>query len=130
MTPFRARTLADGAKAWNGPVWTYTHAHREVPREAWGRVSVLASCEKPQDAADAMDRGYAAALVTPPHPEDGRAYELGGVKVIPCPNQTRGVQCSECRLCFDDARLLASRSVIGFEVHGASKKRALNVIQA
>jgi hypothetical protein len=129
-TVFRARVLAQACESWRGQVWSYTHSWRDVPREAWGnKVSILASCERLDDAKAAMAKGYAAALVTGPHPADGRAYERDGVKVIPCPSQTRDVKCTDCRLCFDAPGLLARNAVIAFETHGVGKKRALAVIQ-
>jgi hypothetical protein len=125
-TPFRASTLAQAARHWPGPVWTYTHAWRDVPRAAWGSVSVLASCETTAKVKEAQALGYATALVTRPH-TGAKAYTTGdGVKVVPCPSQTRGIKCDDCRLCFRDMK----GATIGFEVHGASKKRALSVIQA
>lgn len=130
ITEFRARMLADAARSWKGRVWSYTHAWRDVSRESWGGVSILASCERLEDAKKAMKAGYAAALVTGPHPANGRAYERDGVKIIPCPAQTRkDVKCTTCRLCFDDQALLARNAVIAFETHGAGKKRALTVLQ-
>src|SRR3954468_7603539 len=45
------------------PVWTYTHAWREVERASWQSVSVLASCETEADVAAAVERGYATAIV-------------------------------------------------------------------
>lgn len=115
----------------NVQVWTYTHAHRKVKRENWGTVSVLASCETLKDAKEAMSRGYAAAVVVQTHPENGKAWkdETTGLRVIPCPAQTRdNVQCSNCRLCWDDTRLKASNSVISFEAHGVKKKSLLTVL--
>src|SRR5262249_44299407 len=48
-TPLAARILAEAAEEYRKrggrPAWTYTHAWRAVPRECWGDVSVLASCE-------------------------------------------------------------------------------------
>lgn len=134
---FRAQQMARGARVWNGPVWSYTHAWRTVKRASWGRVSILASCEALSDVVEAMYHGYASALVVAHHPEDGRAYmahtNLHGVerevKVIPCPSQTRDVKCTDCRLCWDDQRLLAHGACIAFAAHGASKKRTLSVIQ-
>jgi hypothetical protein len=49
--------------AGGGPVWTYTHAWRLVDRASWGRVSVLASCETPEQVELARARGYATAIV-------------------------------------------------------------------
>lgn len=112
-----ARFVASAA-AWyrargGGPVWTYTHAWRTVPRAAWGDVSVLASCETPADAELARSRGYATAMVVEEFGDDRLSDG-----VLPCPSQTRGVPCSECRLCFDDRGLFERGYSIGFELHG------------
>lgn len=128
-TDKRARLVSGGAAAWRGPVWSYTHAWRSVSRASWGRVSVLASVESIPAAKQALARGYAPAIVTGPHPADGRAYDRDGIKVIPCPRQTRGVICTDCRLCWNDRALIERGAAIAFEVHGAGKKRALTVIQ-
>jgi hypothetical protein len=101
-------------------VWTYTHAFRTVDRSAWGSVSVLASCESADDVRDAWGRGYAAALTVDLF-HSRRAYTMDGVRVVPCPAQTAGRTCTDCRLCFDDARLRDRRLVIGFETHGSGK---------
>lgn len=128
-TAFRAGVLADAARSWPGPVYTYTHAWRDVPRAAWSGVSVLASVENTADARRALAAGYAPALVVASHPADGRATVVDGVRVIPCPNQTRGVECADCRLCFDAAGLAARGSAIAFAAHGGGRKRALTVVQ-
>lgn len=105
-----------------GQVWTYTHAWRDVDRDSWGKVSVLASCETPKDVLDATLAGYATALVVEEF--DGpRAFDFehgpAHFKAVPCPAQTRHVSCTECRLCFDDERLLHEQVVtIAFELHG------------
>jgi hypothetical protein len=99
--------------------WTYTHAWRTVARESWGTaVSVLASVETARDARAAMAAGYAAALVVIEHERES-AYQIDGVTVVPCPEQTRGVQCRDCGLCRDDERLRAAGLVIGFAAHGS-----------
>lgn len=98
-------------------VWAYTHAWRTVPREAWGSVSVLASCETADDVQHARERGYAAALVVAEFAGEA-AHAVGGERIIPCPQQTRGATCTDCRLCFSDARLRERRLAIGFAVHG------------
>ncbi len=130
ITPFRAAQQARGAARWPGPVWSYTHAWGSVPRASWGRVSVLASCETLAGAQLAMALGYAVALVVPSHPENGRAERRDGVKLIPCPAQTRDVTCEDCRLCWDDTKLLEQRACITFAAHGASRKRTLAVLRA
>jgi hypothetical protein len=83
-------------------------------------VSVLASCETADDVRLARARGYAAALVVPAF-EDAAAFPLAGLdgaKVVPCPQQTRDRSCTDCRLCFADARLRDRNLVIGFALHG------------
>lgn len=119
-----ARGLAVGKRL---VVWGYTHAWRTVLRADWWRVSILASCETPADVRAAWRRGYAAAIaVTKFHSR--QAFELwdgeGVIKAVPCPAQTGERTCTECRLCFDDRRLLSDRVVIAFETHGTGKKRA------
>jgi len=125
-----AKLLTNSVKHWNQPVWCYTHAWRNVHRESWGtKVSILASCESITDAKIAMNKGYAVAIVTPPHPSP-KAYMEDGVKVIPCPAQTHdNVTCVSCKLCWNDQKLLKQNAVIAFEAHGVMKRRVLNVLQ-
>lgn len=127
-----AGILADAAEyhmsKHDQPVWAYTHAWRDVSRESWGKVSVLASCETSENARWAMDRGYAAAVVVKDHKADV-AYDLNGVKAIPCPQQTgKAANCKSCKLCFNADRLLKTRSVIAFSVHGGGAKKASNAL--
>lgn len=96
-----------------GQVWTYTHAWRDVARESWGTVSVLASCETGYDTGHARSLGYAPAIVVEQFESDKLA---GGI--LPCPAQTRGRACTSCRLCFHDLRILDRGYAIGFELHG------------
>jgi len=108
--------------------WTYTHAWRNVERSAWGDLSVLASCEKPEQVAEAQARGYATAIVVSEFPTEKR-YDYAGVKVIPCPSQTHEtVRCVDCRLCFTDDRLKKQGLTIGFEAHGSRWKVVQRVI--
>jgi len=121
-----ARYLAEAATDWRarggGSVWTFTHRWRTVAREAWGTdISVLASVERVQDIAVARERGYPAAIVVPGFPSD-RAFDYGGETVVPCPAETRGTTCVECRLCLD-RNLLSMGVSIGFAVHGRSANR-------
>lgn len=129
-TPRRAAVLSGACANWPGPVWTYTHAWRTVPRESWGKVSVLASCESMWDAKQAITDGYAPAVVVPEHPADGKAYPgPHGLTVIPCPSQTRDIPCDRCRLCWRDAALLQRGAVIALAAHGAQRRKVLEVIQ-
>lgn len=101
-----------------GRVWTYTHAWRDVERQSWGTVSVLASCETAADVVLAASRGYATALVVEEFESDKRHRTLSEVSALPCPAQTRDRSCSTCRLCFNDTRLRDAGISIAFELHG------------
>lgn len=127
-TIYAAQRLALAAAVYRrrrgGPVWTYTHAWRDVPRGAWGRsVSVLGSIENAADAAAVRAQGYAPALVVARFPNGARAFTREGVRYVPCPEQTRGVQCVRCRLCFDADALRDRGHGIAFAAHGRSAKR-------
>ena len=124
-----ARIVAAAAARYHarggGQVWTYTHAWRDVARESWGEVSVLASCETAADVALAKARGYATQITVEQFASDGRhiageaeGQHAAGVDILPCPEQTRGVSCTDCRLCFDDAKLRGRGYSIAFEKHG------------
>lgn len=121
-TESSARALATGAREWlrrgGSAAWGYTHAWRDVPRDAWRGVSMLASCETEAGARDARARGYVPARVFATLPPDGRAFDVDGTRWIPCPEQTRGRPCVDCRLCFDDRALAARGAGIAFAAHG------------
>ncbi len=133
-----AETLGKAAARWRarggGTVWTYTHAWRAVRRAAWGQaVSVLASVERPDEIAEANRRGYPAAVVVEQFSDGSRTYDLDGHKVVPCPAETTGTTCAECRLCLD-RDLLKLGVTIGFSVHGrdsvvAKERLRLKVIR-
>ena len=108
-----------------GPVWTYTHAWRDVSRESWGDVSVLASCETAPDVRAAQGRGYATSIVIAEEFKKKGRYRLGpeagqaeGVEIFPCLEQTTGRTCTDCRLCLDDKALKERGYTIAFRVHG------------
>lgn len=104
--------------------FTFTHGWRKVARASWGKVSVVASCERSEDVKKAKQAGYATALVLPSFKQD-TAYVHEGLKVIPCPEQTgRCKSCSDCRLCLQDDKLRAADVSIAFKVHGPSLKAA------
>ena len=102
--------------------FSFTHAWRDVNRESWGKVSILASCETSDGVRKAQERGYATALIVADHKQD-TAYEHEGLKLIPCPEQTgRCNSCAECKLCMNDSKLKASGVTIAFKAHGPFKK--------
>lgn len=113
--------------------WSYTHAWKHVPRSEWSNVSMLASITTTAEVGEARRQGYAPSIVVGEHPTD-KAYMLPGSDTtwIPCPSQTRGVGCSDCRLCFKADWLFETNRGISFSAHGVYKgviKRRLNVIQ-
>lgn len=122
------RILASAIKKWKerggGAVWTYTHAWATVPRKEWGEATnILASMEDPALASKAREQGYAPALVVGSHKSE-KAYTVPGsdVKWIPCLEQTRGIPCSDCRLCMNTERLFEDNMGIAFAAHGSTQK--------
>lgn len=127
-TAAEAQVAAGMEERWNarggGGVFGYTHGWRRVDRVWFGAVRILASVERPEDIADAHARGYDVAITLAEFPSE-RAFDLPGtgVKVVPCPAQTRGTSCVRCRLCIS-APLRDRGIVIGFAAHGARAGRA------
>lgn len=123
-----ARIVADASERYRArtgaPVWTYTHA-LDVPREVWRGVSVLRSCDHPEELSREHSRGYACALVMPERFADNRLVDLGGgYRGIPCPQQTgTKPDCVSCRLCWRDKYLRENRLVILFQPDGNSGAR-------
>jgi len=128
-----AAIVADACLDWRrrrgGPVWTYTHGWRQVARRIWGIVSVLASIESTKEGKAALAAGYAPAVVVEKFPEGGKVFVRDGVQWTPCPEQTRGLSCTECRACFDSERLARKGIGIAFEAHSQRKKKLLVVLQ-
>ena len=113
--------------------WSYTHCWDHVMRETWDNVSMLASVDSIDQIAYARENGYAPSIVVSEHPSE-RTYHLPGsdVKWIPCPLQTRGVSCENCRICMDAGRLYRNNYGVAFAAHGARKnqvKHRLQVVQ-
>jgi hypothetical protein len=122
-----ARTVSDAVRDFQanggGDAWTYTHAWRDVDRASWGTVSVLASCETPAAAREAMDKGYPVALVVGSVPSR-KAFKIDELTVIPCPQEMgKNITCKECRLCFKGGWLLKTKRAIAFIAHGAAQAR-------
>ena len=127
------KAVANWKKRGGGHCWSYTHAWKHVPRSEWSNVSVLASVSNITEAFEAKKQGYASAIVVAEHASD-KAFTIPGsdTKWIPCPAQTKGVGCSDCKLCFNANRLYANDFGIAFSAHGVMKesiKRHLKVIK-
>lgn len=129
-----ARALAGAAQRWGerdgGAVWTFTHAWRTIPRAAWGPIAVLASVESVAQAREAHRAGYAPALVVEDFPNGDKAWSIGGkLKAIPCPAETRGLTCVECRLCLDQD-LHKLKRAIAFKAHGQQVDKVIAALEA
>ena len=142
-----ALVLRKAARRWRarggGAVWAYTHRWRTIHSMAFrGAISCLASVESGTEAAAAIERGYVPAVVVDAFPATSpagglprfRAFELEGMppgwKVLPCPAETHGRTCVECRLCLDAERLFRRKTAIGFRLHGlGAGKVSLPVVQ-
>lgn len=120
--------MADYERRTGRSAWTYTHAWKRVKAGNWRGANVLASCESPRDVKRANAMGYVASLVVPEF-KTHKTYEIDGVKLVPCPYQTRGVQCVKCRLCLDVERLRAAGLTVGFEPHGTRRKMVARIAE-
>lgn len=133
-TPEQAETLRDASAdhtAKEGqPVFNFCHNWRNIPRESWGDISVLASCETTEDALAAMLQGYAAAVVRPEKPAEARAMKHNGIRELPCLHETLGKTCLECQFCMNDQHLLQQRIVIRFTAHGSQRKRVATTVRS
>ena len=110
-------------------VWTYTHAWRHIHRRWWGKhISVLASCETTYQVRHAQDRGYATSIVVDHH-ESPKSYIKDGLKLLPCPEQTLGIQCVNCRLCMREDILKEAGLTIAFAAHGSQQKKIKEAIR-
>lgn len=131
-TDAAARLLADAAARYTAkhgmPVWSYTHSWRTIARASWGTIGIRASCETPEDVAEAEARGYLTALVyvAPPEGPRKRRFHVDGLPVVPCPQQSHanvtcvpGPNSTGCGLCWNP-----NIRTIGFATHGGAKKKA------
>lgn len=62
------------------------------------------------------------------HSEKAWTDEGTGVRVIPCPEQTKGVTCVECKLCMNDTFLRDSGAAIGLAAHGTRKAKVVEAL--
>lgn len=136
QTNLDAKTLAESVSSWikrgGDKAYSYTHSWRKIKKESWGKISILASVESYIDAAKALKKNYAPAIIVPKF-ESKKAFIKNNIKFIPCPAQTfEKITCLDCRLCFDADKLVARSAGIAFEAYGVGAgkvKLKLNVIQ-
>jgi hypothetical protein len=98
-------------------VWGYTHV--DAPAAIWQGLAVLRSVETADAAEHAAAHGYAVARVVTAFPDGPHAWREGGLRYLPCPEQTgRRRTCADCRLCWDTERLRRQGMAIAFAAHG------------
>lgn len=109
----------DTYMSWYGkPAWSYTHSWRTIKREAWGNMSMLASCETTAEVKQATKRGYAAVLVVDKF-ERNTAYRKDGLKLVPCFHMTgKAKSCVSCKFCLNDKKMLSNGVVLAIAAHG------------
>lgn len=117
---FKARAALIGKKV---KAWTYTHRWREINAYTFTHISALASVESFADAEKAFDEGYAPALSMAEFQSETLHQPRGAsFKIMPCPAQTKGRKCVDCRLCFDSTALKEKRIAIGFRPNKSTQK--------
>lgn len=121
-TDAAARLISEACQRYTAkhgaPVWAYTHAWRDVSRESWGSVNIIASCDKPSDIDAAHKMGYTlAAMAWNGDSKPNNSFV--------CPQSTGAVaDCISCGLCIYGR---TTKTVL-FPVHGARKKHAGKVL--
>lgn len=128
-----AKAIAVACEKWHnaggGHAFGYTHSWKKIERNLFGSISMLASIDAPSEANEAIGRGYAPASIFAEFPNGDKAFRMGGVKFIPCPNQTKGITCKECKLCMNDGMLRDQNAGIAFIPHGIQKNKVLRIIK-
>lgn len=95
----------------------YTHAWRLIDRARFSfpaNLTLNASCDTQSDVDEARALGWDTTTVVP---WDTQGKRFGATVV--CPNQTVGLTCDKCKLCFKSNRPLT----VAFRAHGVSAKR-------
>lgn len=114
--------------------FTYTHHNPEVGTNAriikaanrgGFTVNLSGNNLAHADHLAALNIGPVVAVVPEDHPEHSTTPE--GRKVVVCPEQTgKAKSCATCALCQKADRAV----IVGFRVHGVSKRKALAIVTA
>lgn len=97
-------------------MYGYTHAWRDIDRARFAmpaNLTINASCDTPDDVADARAAGWMTTTVVP---SDTTARRTGDTVV--CPEQTSGIPCVECKLC-----MRARPVTVAFRAHGSGTRK-------
>ena len=94
----------------------YTHHWREKANSKLNSL-LMASCETPEQADEAVSKGWRATTIVPWDTKGKRFITPAGNQALICPAQTTaGITCNSCRMC--DAGRKTPFSVIAFLDHG------------
>lgn len=104
---------------------TAAHNREEVYRANAGGFTVNLSANSPEHADELFSLGIAPVVTLVDIDAPKISHTPAGRAIVVCPAVTTdGVTCASCGLCAKRDR----RSIVGFPVHGTSKKKAARVI--
>lgn len=111
------RGVAGAARRVGMTVFGYTHVRNVWRSDVPDGYVMNASCETPDDVADAWDRGLPAVVVGD---RDQWSAMMPGTRFVSCPAESIDVTCAECGLCAKQSRMddPESAPVIVFRPHG------------
>lgn len=124
------QSLCDANKGKRG--FTYTHAHdtpanqQAIKRANAQGFTVNLSANSPEHADElaALNIGPVVTLVDIDAPTHSKTPD--GRSIVVCPAvRLESMDCAQCQLCQKVDR----KSIVGFPVHGTSKRKAANVIR-
>lgn len=123
-----SKIINDAVKRWKlrggKVVWSYTHSWRNVERDIWNDVSMIASIDKIEQYKKARDQGYSSALIIKEHLNKKPHFINGSsIKWIPCLAQIQDTTCIKCGLCLDEKTLFNKNLGILFAAHGINKNK-------
>jgi len=99
--------------------YSYTHGYKVLGTlETPDNLTINASCDDIEQVKDAKAMGYPTVMVISEN-ETRKRYSKDGVDIVVCPNQTSGLTCSQCKLCFKKDR----KFTVAFKAHAASRKK-------
>jgi hypothetical protein len=113
----KMQLLSSVSRGWTG----YTHQWRRSEFEPY-RAYVMASCDSPQDAIDAVSSGWRYFRVR----TAGESLLAGEISCPASDESGHKTQCARCRLC-NGAKPADGRKSIGIIVHGVGKKNFVSV---
>lgn len=103
----------------------YTHDWERIDPTSVKGWTLNASTETPEQAAEAIRRGW-NVVIESPEDQDLSGQVIEGQKVQTCPNQLyHNVGCADCKLCLGK-----QNKIIQFLAHGRNQRRVSEAINA